>query len=355
MLVNTQNPYLVHIGHQVRAIWPQYLHGIRRLAIICSSKQRHLAQRVGASLETDTVFIEVPDAEAGKTPQVLTHCWNELANAGVTRSDAIAGIGGGAITDLAGFAAATWLRGVSFFAVPTTVLGMVDAAVGGKTGINLEAGKNLVGAFSEPKAVFADLDLLGGLSLRDWQSGFAEILKTGFIADPQILDSFAADQQGAFAGQEQTQELIRRAISVKADVVAADFRERLTQEPGVSREILNYGHTLGHAIERAAGFSLRHGEAVSIGMVFAAEVAYRMGLVDAALVQRHREILSGAGLPISYRDAAWEALRKTMSSDKKSRGAGLRMVVLKGLAQPHLAAEIDESLLEAAFAAIGED
>jgi 3-dehydroquinate synthase len=253
-------------------------------------------------------------------------------------------LGGGAATDLAGFVAATWLRGVRFITIPTTVLGAVDAAVGGKTGINTAEGKNLVGAFHAPQGVLVDTDILAELPETEARAGFAEIAKTGFIADPVILDLIERDVTAALdPTTEAGLEVLKRAIQVKATVVSEDFTEQ-----GV-REILNYGHTLGHAIEHAERYRWRHGAAISIGMVFASELS-RMtrGLSDDA-VDRHRHILGELlGLPVSYPGGRWESLLATMRRDKKARGAALRFVLLDDLARPTVTAVADESLLFAA-------
>ena len=204
--------------------------------------------------------IEVPDAEAGKSIEVAARCWDELGAAGFTRTDVVVGVGGGAVTDLAGYVAASWLRGVRWVPVSTSLLGMVDAAVGGKTGVNTAAGKNLVGAFHPPAGVLCDLDALDTLPADDLVAGLAEIVKCGFIADPVILDlveadpAAAADPRGAVL-----RELVERAIRVKAYVVGNDLRES-----GL-REILNYGHTLAHAIEKNEKYTWRHGHAVAVG------------------------------------------------------------------------------------------
>src|ERR1700742_4802559 len=277
-----------------------------------------------------TVHAEpVPDGEAAKTADVAAGLWSKLARHGVTRSDCIVGIGGGATTDLGGFAAATWLRGVPVVLVPTTLLGMADAAVGGKTAIDIPAGKNLVGAFHSPAGVLADLATLETLPRADYVAGLAEVIKAGFIADPVILDLVEQDPEGATVPEgKSARELIERAIRVKAEVVSADLTEK-----GL-REILNYGHTLGHAIERVEEYRFRHGDAVSIGMVYVAELARLAGRLDEATCARHRAILTSVGLPTAYPAAAWPAVREAMRVDKKARGARLRLVILDGLARP---------------------
>ncbi len=286
----------------------------------------------------------VPDGEAAKDVSVATWLWERLADAGVGRADAIVGVGGGAVTDLAGFVAATWLRGVRLVLVPTTLLGMTDAAIGGKTAINTTAGKNLVGAFYPPAGVLADVTTLATLPAAEYVSGLAEVIKAGFIADPVILDLIESDPAAASKpGGRHERELIERAIAMKAGVVTADLRE------AGQREFLNYGHTLGHAIERAEDFSVRHGEAVAIGMCFAAAAARLAGRLDDGTAARHRQILAAVGLPTYYRGGSWPELRKVMAVDKKTRAARLRLVVLDGLAEPGILADPDEDLLERAF------
>ncbi len=253
-----------------------------------------------------------------------------------------------------GFVAASWLRGVRFVNVPTTVLGMVDAAVGGKTGINTAEGKNLVGAFHEPAGVLCDLDVLTTLPAAELRSGLAEIVKCGFIADTTILDLIeAAPETVADATSPIVAELIAKGIAVKARAVAGDLRESADGDD-IGREALNYGHTFGHAVERFEGYRIRHGEAISIGMVYVAEIAHRAGMIDDELLARHRSILTTLGLPTTYRGGIWEALSATMRLDKKTRGDQLRFVVLEGLANPVILAGPDESLIVDAYKAISE-
>jgi 3-dehydroquinate synthase len=267
--------------------------------------------------------------------------------AGLTRSDVVVGFGGGAVTDLAGFVAATWMRGVPVVHVPTTLLAMVDAAVGGKTGINTAAGKNLVGCFHEPSAVLVDLATLATLPTEELVPGAAEVVKAGFVADPAILDLVEADPAAALdpAGPVLP-ELVRRAIRVKADVVGADLRESHL------REVLNYGHTLGHAVERREGYRWRHGNAVSVGLVFAAELARAAGRLDDATADRHRDVLDALGLPTRYDPDAFDELVAAMQGDKKARAGRLRFVVLDGLARPGRLEDPDRALLERAYAAV---
>ena len=287
---------------------------------------------------------EIPDAEEGKHIQVAAFCWQVLGQNDFTRSDAIVAVGGGAVTDLAGFVAATWLRGVKVIHMPTSLLGMVDASVGGKTGINTAEGKNLVGSFHPPAAVLADLDTLQTLPKNELISGMAEVIKCGFIADPAILDLIEKNTDAVMdPASDVVRELIERAITVKADVVSQDLKES-----GL-REILNYGHTLGHAIELVERYSWRHGAAVSVGMMFAAELSRSVGRLSDVDADRHRTILESLGLPITYRRDRWQGLLDGMRRDKKSRGDLLRFVVLDGVAKPGILDVPDTSLLFAAY------
>ena len=301
-------PYDVVIGSGAGAELGLVLAGTPKAAVVHSPP---LAAAAGAAVETlqsagvAAEAVVVPDGEAAKTAEVAAGLWDEFGRLGLTRSDAVVGVGGGAVTDLAGFAAATWTRGIRVVQVPTSVLGMVDAAVGGKTGINTAAGKNLVGAFHPPAAVLADTDALGGLPDAEFRSGLAEVVKCGFIADGEILRLLTEDP----TGRRDTEELIERGVRVKADAVADDLFDR------GRREFLNYGHTLGHAIERVEDFGWRHGEAVAVGLVFAAELARQAGLLSAEDVDRHRTLVSAMGLPTRYA-GDWTRLQALMRVDK---------------------------------------
>ncbi|MBD7957849.1 3-dehydroquinate synthase [Microbacterium sp. Sa4CUA7] len=306
-----------------------------------------LADALGGGRQV--LLAEIPDAEAGKRIEVAAFCWQVMGQADFTRTDLVIGFGGGAVTDLAGFVAATWLRGVKVVLVPTTVLAMVDAAVGGKTGVNTAEGKNLVGAFWAPHVVLCDLELLDTLSQNERVAGFAEVAKAGFIWAPEILDLIEADPVAAVdPASPAFRRSIELAIGMKAHVVSEDFREA-----GL-REILNYGHTLGHAIEHAERYQWRHGAAVSVGMMFAAELSRLAGRLPDAAVQRHRDILGTLGLPLSYRPGAWPQLLATMQRDKKTRAGMLRFIVLDDIARPTVLQAPDESLLFAAYQELAE-
>jgi 3-dehydroquinate synthase len=355
--VSAERPYDVLVGQDLLGeVGPMLGDGVQRVALLHPPTMIGTAERLERLLTDrglETVRVDLPDAEAAKSVAVAERCWSILGTAGFTRSDAVVGIGGGSTTDLAGFVAATWLRGVKLVTVPTSLLGMVDAAVGGKTGINTPQGKNLVGSFYEPLGVVADLDRLATLPRADLVAGLAEVVKCGFIADPEILTLVEADPDAAAnPASPVLQELVERAIRVKAQVVSADLREASSMGTKVGRELLNYGHTVGHAIERREGYRWRHGEAVSVGLVFVAELARRNGTLDEATAARHRTILARLGLPTSYDPAAFDDLLATMSLDKKTRGSMLRFVVLNGLASAEILAGPSDELLRSAYAAV---
>ncbi|MEP7159507.1 MAG: 3-dehydroquinate synthase [Dermatophilaceae bacterium] len=289
----------------------------------------------------------LPDAEAAKTAHVAAQLWGVLGRAAFTRTDVIVAVGGGSVTDLGGFVAATWLRGIRVVQVPTTLLGMVDAAVGGKTGINTPEGKNLVGSFHPPAGVLVDLEALASLPRADLAAGMAEVVKGGFIRDIGILDLVRIEPQAALdITGPVLPELVRRKIQVKADVVTEDLKEASL------REILNYGHTFAHAIEQVEGYTWRHGDAVAVGMVYAAELARLAGRLTDDDVRVHREVIGGLGLPTGYVPGRWDALLNAMTRDKKTRGATLRFVVLDGIGHPGRLEGPDETLLRAAYDAV---
>ncbi|WP_214365959.1 3-dehydroquinate synthase [Pseudonocardia sp. H11422] len=350
--VAAERTYQVLVGRDARAELTGVITGLGAAATVLVHQPAlaDVAEKVRAELEAagiDAHRVEVPDAEEGKSLAVAGFCWEVCGQVGLTRGDVVVGLGGGAVTDLAGFVAATWMRGIKVVHVPTTLLAMVDAAVGGKTGINTAAGKNLVGSFHEPSAVLVDLATLETLPPAELAAGMAEIVKAGFIADPVILDLIERDPAAALDPTgDVLPELVRRSIQVKVDVVSADLRESHL------REILNYGHTLGHAIERREDYTWRHGAAVSVGLVFAAELARAAGRLDDATADRHRAVLTALGLPVSYVPGVLPELVETMRGDKKTRSGMLRFVVLDGLARPARLEGPDPELLEQAYAAV---
>jgi 3-dehydroquinate synthase len=347
MRVGGQAPYDVVIGSGVSSLVSEMVSGATTVAIIADPTVHAHTSRIAEALSGEGITVEVlavPAGEEAKSLGTVTRLWDELGQHRLTRNDAIVAVGGGATTDVAGFVAATWLRGIRVVQVPTTLLAMVDAAIGGKTGINTDAGKNLVGSFHPPAGVLVDLDVLETLPSDQWVNGMAEVLKAGFIADPAILELVEADLAAATVPTgPAARELIERAIAMKVDVVSRDLKE------AGPREMLNYGHTLGHAIERLENYRIPHGHAVAIGMVFAAGLGKAAGTIDGETLMRHQVLLTATGLPTSYRPDALPELVELMRIDKKARGDQLRFVVLKGLAHPVILEGPDESMLQAAY------
>jgi len=318
----------------------------KKILIIHAPPLAQIAEQLKDSLAEDReVFLaEVPEAEAAKRVEVAAFCWGILGKLDFNRRDLIVGLGGGATTDLAGFVAAGWLRGVPLIQVPTTVASMVDAAVGGKTGVNTQEGKNLVGFFYAPSAVIADTKILSGLDKKEISAGLAEAVKCGFISDPGILELIENNPEVIHdTSSDVFLEVLFRAVSVKATIVGEDFKE------SGKREILNYGHTLGHAIEHAERYQWRHGSAISIGMTFAAELSRMVANLKDSQVERHRTILRMLDLPISYPQSRWRTLLATMQRDKKSRGGVVRFVLLDSPGNARVLAIPDESVLFAAY------
>ena len=352
--VTAEHVYQVFVGRDILAEVANHIDGATRVAVIHPQSMQAAAGQLRQSLpNVESISIEVPDAENAKTSAVLEFCWMALGKAGFTRNDLIISLGGGATTDLAGFVAATWLRGIRVVHVPTTLLAMVDAAVGGKTGINTSEGKNLVGAIYSPAAVICDMNFLDSQSHDDYIGGLAEVIKCGFIRDETILNLIESDMLGAQSpGWEHAPEVIARAIQVKADVVGGDLRETLGTSTG--REILNYGHTFGHAVERIENYTWRHGNAVSVGMMFVAHLSQLAGRLDEDTVNRHQAILSGVGLPVTYSRATFDQLHDAMRIDKKSRGSKLRFIVLEQVGKPAILEAPDAALLIAAHGKLGQ-
>ena len=341
--VNAEHSYQVTFTDAWRKDLSEILESRVRVAIIVSETYSPDLTDL-MNLESEIHVFQVPDGEDGKNIATLHKLWNWLGAAGFTRSDLIVGIGGGAITDVAGFVAASWLRGLDWVAVPTSLAGMVDASVGGKTGVNSDYGKNLIGAFHSPIAVVIDTEFLKTLSDRDFAAGMAEVIKCGFIADTAILDLAALHTvESLRTNPPVVSELVQRAVTVKAHVVSADFKESF------AREALNYGHTLGHAIEIHSKYQLRHGEAVSIGLVYAAELAAMRGLITEAELSLHRSILLSYGLPITFERQAWQKLAPLLALDKKARGNTIRFVALDGIGSTIRLEDLTSAELDAAY------
>ena len=339
--VGGADPYDVVIGEGTTNHLAEVLGSkpVRVALIHTASVQRH-SDRARALLRKagyTVLDMQIPDAEHGKTIEVANGIWQRLGDEGFTRSDAVVGLGGGAATDLAGFVAATWMRGVRYVNCPTSLLAMVDASTGGKTGINTPQGKNLVGSFYTPAGVLADLNTLRTLPNDIFIEGLGEVAKSGFIKDQAILSILEAHagelksfDGNTFEGdlEDIVAQLIERTVSVKAYHVSSDLKES-----GL-REFLNYGHTMGHAIEKLEHFRWRHGNAVSVGMVYAAELAHLVGLIDQDLVDYHRSLLSSLGLPTSWSNGSFDDVLALMHRDKKARGNTLRFVVSDRIGHP---------------------
>lgn len=364
LAVTGATPYDVIVGHLDESALAEHLqtmlgealgHRVARVGLLHDAapelgsaveRVRRAVSRLGVAV----IDLPLAGGEHGKTAAAAVSAWEALGASGFTRSDALITVGGGATTDLGGFVAATWLRGVRVVHVPTTLLAMVDAAVGGKTGINTGAGKNLVGSFHEPSGVICDLGTLRTLPRPEFVSGLGEVVKCGFIADPAILDIVETLDPAALTWDAPAvQELVERSLRVKVDVVSVDLRETGGPLAGVGREVLNYGHTMGHAIERAENYAIRHGEAVALGCVFVAELAGVACGLSPEVVGRHHAAFARVGLPTAYTGPGFDALRATMSVDKKSRGSTLRFVVLEELAKPRVLTGPDEADLITAY------
>jgi 3-dehydroquinate synthase len=331
--------------------------GAEAAAVVWSPPLAELAGRVAQALGRRGLaahLLKVPAGEEAKRLEVVAGLYERLAAVPTRRADPVLAVGGGATTDVAGFAAATWLRGVPLVNLPTTVLGMVDAAVGGKTGVDLHAGKNLVGAFHQPLAVVADLDTLAGLPAAEVRSGLAEVAKAGLAGDPALAEALARSAGPAVAADpDALAPLVEAAVRVKAAVVGADERED-AGEGVVGRLLLNYGHTLGHALERLAGYrGLRHGEAVALGMVFAARVAEAIGLAQPGLAAGHVELLTALGLPVGGVRLEPDRVLAAMATEKKQR-QGLRLVLLRRPGEPEVVANPDRQALVAAIRSLEE-
>lgn len=341
--VRAEREYLVEVDADWKTALADSCQGRQRVALIVSENFPREIAKLDLG-ECELLTFTISDGESGKSAETLFKIWNWLGAAGFTRSDLIVGLGGGAVTDFAGFAAATWLRGLDWIAIPTTVAGAVDAAIGGKTAINSDYGKNLIGSFHSPIKVIIDLSWLATLSDRDFAAGLAEVVKAGFISDGEILNLLRGKTISEVRGDAGlVKELIERSVQVKADVVSVDFKESF------ARESLNYGHTLGHAIELDSNFELRHGECVAIGMAFMAQLQLDLGLISKELAQDHIKILSDLALPVSYRRESWSKLLAHMSVDKKSRGKKLRFVTISEIGKTERLENPDPQVLYSAF------
>jgi 3-dehydroquinate synthase/shikimate kinase/3-dehydroquinate synthase len=296
---------------------------------------------VSAGVRVTTLFVD--EGETTKSFEIAVRILEDIAAAKAHRSDLVICFGGGVVCDLGGFIASTYHRGMRVVHIPTTLLAQVDAAVGGKTALNLPVGKNLVGTFHQPAAVVCDVALLRSLPDEEIRSGMAEVLKYGFISDPSLLDLATSEVGKVFDRDEELfEKLVRRSVAIKAAIVSSDEREK------GRREILNYGHTFGHAIEHVTG--VRHGEAISIGMMAAAHVAVDVGLLDETAIERHRAALKAFGLPVSI-DMDVSAVLAALGQDKKHR-AGLRFVLLEKIGAARAGVEVEIDKVEAALRSV---
>lgn len=281
--------------------------------------------------------------EGSKSVEELVRLWDRLERGRLGRDAALVALGGGVVVDLVGFAAATWMRGIRWVGVPTTLEAMIDASVGGKTGINRPGGKNMVGAFCQPSAVLNDLSFLGTLGERDLVAGLAESIKHALIGDEEFLGWQESHVDGILGREEGVmEELIARNCEIKAGVVERDERE----ERGI-RECLNFGHTVGHAIEKAAEYALRHGECVGLGMLAALKISAGRGMISERIEERVRALMERVGLPVKVpEEVSKERIMELMGADKKARGGRVRFVLLEGVGAWKLVGDVGEREIE---------
>jgi 3-dehydroquinate synthase len=362
--VATAPPYTVFIGRGALSLLPEWLLENlpgRRLALVTDAAVDRLhgaavRERLrSARIAVETVVVE--PGEAHKTRRTKEQIEDVLIEAGISRDAAIVALGGGVVTDLGGFAAATYMRGIPWVAVPTTLLGMVDAAIGGKTGVNHPRGKNLIGALHQPAAVIADVDLLATLPEVEYRSGLAEVIKAGIIDDAVLFDLLAAEPARVLAREPALlEEVIARACEVKARVVAEDASEV------DRRQILNFGHTVGHALEQVSGHAVRHGEAISIGMVAESRLAVGAGILDPAHAEAIEAAIAALGLPVRLTGPlpglSVEALLEAARVDKKSRAGRIvcvfpRRIGTMARGERGHGIPLDEDLLREVVAGLG--
>lgn len=346
-----QRSYPIHIGPGLLAqpsLWAPLLCGRQALVISDDNVARHYLQSVRSGLDGfDHAALVLPPGEDEKTLARFGEAIDALARLRANRDACVIALGGGVVGDLAGFAAACWMRGIAFVQMPTTLLAMVDSSVGGKTAVDLPQGKNLVGAFHQPRAVIADTDTLATLPERELRAGLAEVVKYGAIFDAGFLDWLDENAEALLArDSEALAEAILRCCRYKADVVARDETEQ------GERALLNFGHTFGHALETAGGYDLyRHGEAVAVGMVVAARLSARLGRAPSADAERLAALLQRFGLPVdvpaSYQP---EHLLELMRLDKKTLSGRLRLILWKGVGQAEIVAGVEDAAILATLA-----
>ena len=285
----------------------------------------------------------IPPGEPSKTNALAQSIYEWLVRLRAERGHPIIAVGGGVVGDLAGYVAATFLRGVPFVQVPTSMAAMVDASIGGKVAVNLPQGKNLVGAFYQPKAVLADVQTLSTLGQRELSEGWAEAIKHGFILDADLVDTFEEHSEALMQVEpELATAVIRRSMAIKAEIVSQDERETLD-----IRILLNYGHTIGHALEASTEYGrFMHGEGVAIGMMGAAKIARAMGLLDQAIVDRQYRLLQRFNLPTAAPGVAVADIRRAMSLDKKVAGGSNRWVLLETVGKAQVRRDVPVDLVD---------
>ena len=342
--------YDIEIGTRLDQIGGQ-LQGLglgQKIAIITNPTVKKLyGQRVVDSLKAASFLvlsIEIPDGEQYKTLDWANAIYSALLINSFDRKSALVALGGGVIGDLTGFAAATFMRGVPFVQVPTTLLAMVDSSVGGKTGVNHAMGKNMIGAFYQPKKVLMDLDVLKSLPQAEFLAGMAEVIKYGVIWDASFFEYLDRNREKILAlHPDALSHIIQRSCEIKAEVVSKDERE------GGLRAILNFGHTVGHAIETAEHYTMRHGEAVAIGMVYASKLAHKTGLCDTSVPERVEKLIKSYGLPTNFtalsRKPSVTELMDTMQIDKKAEGGKVKFVLPKKIGGVVVTGEWEEQQL----------
>lgn len=322
----------------------------RLLAIVVDATLEEVQPEFLDSAFGDLPRHRVPSGESSKSFYELDRLCEFLAATGLNRSGRLFAVGGGVVGDLAGYSAACFLRGIGFYQVPTTLLAMVDSSVGGKTGINLRLGKNLVGAFHQPLGVFADTRILHSLPQREFFAGMAEVIKHGLLGDRDLFE-FLENREPLEGNSPDLPELIRRNCAIKAGVVAADSRE---QAVSGGRALLNLGHTFGHAIEAVSGYTdYLHGEAVAIGLVLAAHLSVRMGKLEVGAAARVEKLLGHYGLPIRLREPLdADLLMAAMLRDKKAGPDGIKFVVLSGIGRAETCTKVPLELVQELWAEI---
>jgi 3-dehydroquinate synthase len=321
----------------------------QKIAVITNPAVNKLyGQRVVDSLKATgflVLSIEIPDGEQYKTLDWANAIYSALLINSFDRKSALVALGGGVIGDLTGFAAATFMRGVPFIQVPTTLLAMVDSSVGGKTGVNHAMGKNMIGVFYQPKKVLMDLDVLKSLPQAEFLAGMAEVIKYGVIRDSSFFEYLDKERENILAlDRVALSHIIQRSCEIKAEVVSEDEREH-----GL-RAILNFGHTVGHAIETAQNYTMRHGEALAIGMVYASKLANKTGLCNASVPERVERLIRSYGLPTNLaalsRKPSITELMEAMRIDKKAEGGKVKFVLPKKIGEVVITREWDEKQLQ---------